>query len=215
MKFAASYSGGKDSIFAIYRAIQQGHTPILLLTTYNVDRDHSYSHALPEIVLNRVSDSLGIPILLIKTTGAEYAQNFEAALVHAKSLGAEACVFGDIDIEGHRIWCSERCENVGLAAMHPLWGEDRRRIVYACIDSGFVPNITVVNTKYLSSEFLGQTLTRETADRIAQQGADICGEQGEYHTFVSAGPLFKQPVRFSFGELVVHEEFASLPIRPE
>jgi len=215
MKFAASYSGGKDSIFAIYRAIQQGHMPILLLTTYNVDRNHSYSHALPEIVLHRVSESLGIPLLLIKTTDADYAQNFENALAHAKSLCAEACVFGDIDIEGHRIWCSERCENVGLASLHPLWGEDRKHIVYECIDSGFVPNITVVNTNHLSSDFLGQTLSRETADRIAQQGADICGEHGEYHTFVSAGPLFKQPVRFSFGAQVVNGEFASLPIQPE
>ena len=215
MKFAASYSGGKDSTLAIYRAIQQGHTPVLLITTFNLDRNHSYSHGIDETVLNRISDSLGIPYLLVKTRDDEYTKDFEKALLYAKSLGARACVFGDIDIQGHFDWCSERCKNTGLEYLFPLWGKDRKSVVYEFIDDGFVADISVVNTQYLSDDFLGRRLTREIVDSIAEAGADICGENGEYHTFVSAGPIFKQPVSFAFGEKIIKEKYAFMLVQDE
>ncbi|MCL2202438.1 MAG: diphthine--ammonia ligase [Defluviitaleaceae bacterium] len=179
MKFVASYSGGKESALAVHRAIKQGHEPIALITTYNTDADRSHFHGLTEDVLDSVSKSVNIPLWLIKTSGEEYLQNFEKALQRAKEQGAEACVFGDIDIEGHLEWCTERCKNVGIEALFPLWGESRKDVVYEIIDSGFVATISIVNTKYLSDEFLGQQLTKEVAERIASQGADICGENGE------------------------------------
>jgi len=212
MKFAASYSGGKDSTLAIYRAIKQGHEPLALITTYNTDAKRSHFHGLTKGVLESVSKSLNISLWLIKTSGEEYLQNFEKTLQRAKEQGAEACVFGDIDIEGHLEWCTERCKNVGLEALFPMWGESRKDVVYEFIDSGFVANITIVNTKYLSDEFLGQQLTREVVDRIAAQGADICGENGEYHTFVSDGAIFNHAVDFNLGEKFMQDTYAILPV---
>ena len=211
-KFVASYSGGKDSVLAIYRAISKGLEPVALVTTFNTDRERSWFHGIPEPILEKVSKSLDIPILLIKTSGEEYAKNFEKTLTSAKELGAEICVFGDIDIEEHRIWCSERCNNVGLSPLFPLWQEERRSLVYEFIDSGFTANFTIINTNKMSEIFLGQTLTRETVNLVAQEGADICGENGEYHTFVSAGPIFKLPIDFNFGMKVIEKEYAILPI---
>ena len=215
MKCVVSYSGGKESALSLYRAINLGHTPILLITTFNTDKNHSYSHGISEVMLNRISDSLDIPSLPVKTTDEQYTRDFEKALTHAKKLGAQACVFGDVDIEGHRTWGSEICKSAGLEPLFPLWGEDRKSVVYEFADRGFVANISVVNTKYLSDTFLGKQLTRETADLIAAEGADICGENGEYHTFVSAGPIFKQPVAFSFGEKVMKNEYAMLFVQPD
>ena len=212
MKFAASYSGGKESALSIYEAMQQGHTPVLLITTFNTDKNRSHFHGIPEVVLERVSDSLGIPLLLVKTSGADYAINFEKALTQAKELGAEACIFGDIDIEGHRQWCDERCSNVGIKAMFPLWGKERKDAVYEFIENGFIANITVVNTKLVKDDILGLQLTKEVANIISAQGADICGENGEYHTFVSAGPIFKKPIHFSFDEKISENEYSILPI---
>ena len=212
-KFVASYSGGKDSILAIYRALKQGLNPVALITTYNTDKKRSWFHGIPEPVLESVSQSLGIPVWLIKTSGDEYAGNFESALLKAKTLGAEICVFGDIDIEDHRAWCSQRCDNVGLEAVLPLWGEERKSLVYEFIDSGFTAHITVVDKNRMSDSFLGKPLTRETVDSIEKQGADICGENGEYHTFVSAGPIFKRPVSFAFGETLVDNGYAVLPLQ--
>lgn len=212
MKFAVSYSGGKESALSLYRAIEQGHTPVVLITTFNTDADRSHFHGLTKEVLEAVSTALDIPIIIVKTNSANYAQDFENALIRAKDMGAEACVFGDIDIEGHRTWCSERCNNTGLEPLFPLWGESRSKIVYELIDKGFVADITVVNTKYLADSFLGQRLTKDTAEDIAAQGADICGENGEYHTFVSGGPIFKQPIDFALGEKNEKDGYAVMPV---
>ncbi|MCL2285374.1 MAG: diphthine--ammonia ligase [Firmicutes bacterium] len=212
MKFAASYSGGKESVFAIYEAIKQGHKPELLITTYNRDKNRSHFHGIPQPLLERVSESLGIPLMLVKTSGEEYTSNFEKALAHAKNIGIEACVFGDIDIEGHIQWCSERCENVGLIPMFPLLGRERINVVYDFIDLGFTANITTVNTTFFTAIFLGKQLTKETAAQIAAQGADICGENGEYHTFVSDGPIFRHPVPFTFGDKITQGDYAILPL---
>ncbi|MCL1996131.1 MAG: diphthine--ammonia ligase [Defluviitaleaceae bacterium] len=208
MKFAASYSGGKESALSVYRAIKQGHEPIALITTFNTDAGRSHFHGLSEKMLENVSKALDIPLWLIETSGKEYVHNFEKALLRAKEAGAEACVFGDIDIEGHLKWCSERCENVGIKPLFPLWGEARSDIVNEVIDSGFVANISIIDTKYLSDNFLGLKLTKEVAEQIAAGGADICGENGEYHTFVSDGPIFKYPVGFYFGEKTVKDTYA-------
>jgi len=197
LKFAISYSGGKESALAAHKAISDGHELVLLITTYNDDYDHSHFHNLAEELLRRVAESLGVPLILVKTDTAGYADNFEAALLQAKEMGAEACVFGDIDFEDNRKWCSEKCEQAGLVPLFPLWRQGRRETVYELIDSGFVATIATINNECLSNDFLGQRLTKELAERIAATGADICGENGEYHTFVSDGPIFKTPVAFT------------------
>ncbi|MCL2579923.1 MAG: diphthine--ammonia ligase [Oscillospiraceae bacterium] len=212
-KIAISYSGGKESALALYRAISQGFEPVTLITTYSADRDRSLFHGLSEPVLKRIARSLDIPIFLAKPTIDNYAQCFENALLHAKGLGATACVFGDIDIEDHRAWGRERCQAVEIDPLYPLWGESRESLVHEFIDAGFVANIVVVDTKRLSDDFLGRQLTKEIVGQIAETGADICGENGEYHTFVSAGPIFRPPVQFAFGEKVMHDEYALLPVK--
>jgi len=214
MKFVASYSGGKESALAVYKAINQGHEPVALITTYNTDAGRSHFHGLPEEVLQDVSASLGIPLWLVKTSGEAYTKNFEAALARAKEQGAEACVFGDIDIQGHFDWCSERCNNVGLQAMFPLWGRQRRDVVYELIDLGFTANISVINATLVNEKMLGQKLTKDITEAIAAGGADICGENGEYHTFVSDGPIFRYPVSFAFGEKAASGDYAMLGVLP-
>ncbi|MCL2576269.1 MAG: diphthine--ammonia ligase [Defluviitaleaceae bacterium] len=212
MKFVVSYSGGKESALSLYKVMQAGYEPIALITTFNTDVGRSFFHGLSEDLLEDVSRSLGVPIWLIKTSGEEYSVNFEKALLNAKAEGAEACIFGDIDIEGHKQWCSERCKNVGIASIFPLWGKRRDEVVFDIIDSGFTANITIVDTKFLGEEFLGQRLTRELAGRIAESGADICGENGEYHTFVSNAPNFAHPIQFSFGKTARSGDYAMLPV---
>ncbi len=211
-KFIASYSGGKDSILAIYRAIKAGYEPIGLINTFNTDKERSWFHGLSESLLKRVEASLGIPIQLVRTSGEAYSQNFEKALLEARNQGAEYCVFGDIDIEGHRVWCRERCEAVGLTAYFPLWGESREVLVLENIDLGFKAYISVLKHTLVDEKLLGKPLSRSLVESIAQGGADICGENGEYHTFVADGPLFKQPVDFSFDSKITWGEYSALPI---
>ena len=212
-KFVASYSGGKDSILAIYRAIKLGMVPVSLITTYNTDRGRSWFHGLPEHVLSEVSESLHIPVRLIETSGEEYALNFEKELVLQRQAGAQVAVFGDIDLEPHRQWCTERCNSAGLEAFFPLWQEDRGKLVYEFLESGFEARITVVDTVQLDKKHLGEMLTKERAEMIRAEGADICGENGEYHTFVSDGPVFDRPVTPEFGEPFMYEQYVILPMK--
>ena len=209
---AVSYSGGKESALALHRVINQGHEPVLLINTYNKDIGRSYSHGIGEELLEQIADSLAIPLLLVKTNSELYAKDFEDALQEAVNMGAEALVTGDIDIDGHRIWINERCKNTGIAPLLPLWGERRENVVYELIDRGFTATITVINTKYLSSDFLGERLTMEVLKSIAASGADICGENGEYHTFVSDGPIFNCPIFFTYGEKRIDGDYAMLPL---
>ena len=211
-KFIASYSGGKDCVLSIYRAVSAGLEPAGLITTYKTDAIYSWFHGMSEALLQRASDSLAIPLTLIRTTGEKYTINFEKALTEAGERGAQVCVFGDIDIEAHLKWCTERCENTGLTPYLPLWGEDRKSIVYDFIDSGFSSVIKIVDTTRLPEKFLGRTLTKDTIDEIEQHGADVCGENGEYHTFVYDGPLFSEKVDFSIKGQAMWDKYAALEL---
>lgn len=211
-KFVASYSGGKDSILAIYRAIKLGMIPLGLINTYNIDKNRSWFHGIPKHLLNQVSASIGIPITYIKTSGVEYAANFEKELVTQKEAGAQVCIFGDIDLEEHLVWCTQRCENVGLEAYFPLWQNNRRDLVNEFIDSNFVANITVIDKSRLAERYLGAQLTKELVDAIVADGADACGENGEYHTFVSNGPLFSRPIAFNLAPKIYFDNYAIIPI---
>lgn len=211
-KFVASYSGGKDSTLAIYRAIKMGMIPVELITTYNIDKERSWFHVIPVEILNRISEEISIPVSLIKTKGEEYALNFEKKLRQAKENGAEFCVFGDIDIEGHLEWCTDICNKVGIEAYFPLWKEERKNLVYEFIDAGFKTIITVVDNSRMPEEFAGKILTREVADEIEKSGADICGENGEYHTFAFDGPIFKNQVEFKAGQIIKVDNFTIVPI---
>jgi len=211
--FIASYSGGKDSTLAIYRAISQGMKPLELITTYNTDKNRSWFHGIPHTLLNTISGEMNIPISLIETSGELYADNFELKLKEAKENGAEVCIFGDIDLEEHLKWCTDRCKAAGLRTYFPLWQESRQKLVYEFIDLGFKTIITVVDTNRIPERFLGKLLTRSLADEIAECGADICGENGEYHTFAFDGPLFTKPVSFLTEEKIYSDNYAIIPIK--
>ncbi|WP_461612925.1 Dph6-related ATP pyrophosphatase [Clostridium sp. Marseille-QA1073] len=216
IKFVASYSGGKDGMLALYRAIKSGYEPASLLTTYNESANRSWFHGVPVEVLNKVSQLIDIPLELVKTgAGDDYAKDFEKALLKLKDNGVNACVFGDIDIQAHYDWCDSRCKATKIKSIFPLWNESRKELVYEFIESGFKAVITIVDSSRLSEKFLGKTLTKELIKEIVAEGADICGENGEYHTFVYDGPLFKEPVNFKFDEIIRNGNYSILPLSLE
>lgn len=212
-KFIMSFSGGKDSILALYRMIQEGHEPVALLTTVKKNQEKSWTHGLDNEILHRISKSLDIPLLLVECDVNEYERKFEDALIKAKDMGATMCVFGDIDIELHKKWDVDRCKNARIKAELPLWQQNREDLVYEFIDRGFTTIINKVNLKYMGVEFLGKELNRKIIDDIKSTGADACGENGEYHTFVVDGPLFKNRIDFKNEGIVKDTSYAYLNIK--
>lgn len=211
-KFVASYSGGKDSILAIHRAMIQGYEPIGLITTYDKKNSHSWFHNVPKKILMQTSESMDIPLKIIETGGEQYAPDFEKVLMEFKAMGAEICVFGDIDIQDHFDWCDTRCKNAGIESYFPLWQNDRKSIVSEFIENGFKAVVTVLDTTRMNEKYLGQTLSNELVENLIKDGADVCGENGEYHTFAFDGPIFKFPIILSLGEVIRDQKYVRLPI---
>ena len=106
----------------------------------------------------------------------------------------------------------EICAAADIDLYHPLWQESREALVKECIREGFIAHITTLDTARLSEKHLGKVLSEEEIKEIAAEGADACGENGEYHTFVSDGPLFRRPVDFAFGEPIRNGSYAALPL---
>lgn len=213
-KFIMSYSCGKDSTLALYRMIKEGHTPAALLVTVNKSESRSWFHGVPESLIKEVSRSLSIPLILVESKGDDYGATFTEALINAKNnLGIDSCVFGDIDLEAHRTWCTDRCNEADIEGIFPLWQEDREELVYEFIDSGFKTVIKNVKLQCMGEEFLGKILTREIVKDIKETGSDACGENGEYHTFVYDGPIFKYPIIYKTIGIVKNKTHGFLDVK--
>lgn len=194
MKFAISFSGGKDSILALHEMMENGHEPAALLVTYRQETGRSWFHGITPELLDTVSEAMRIPLIRCDSTYETYFEKVEWGLAQAKALGAEACVFGDIEPLGHRTWAEERCAAVGLRAVLPLWKRDHLAVVRRTLSLGYRCIIKCVRTVGLPETWLGQTLSETHIQRLLDMGLDPCGEKGEYHTIVTDGPLFHHPV---------------------
>lgn len=194
MKFALSFSGGKDSILALHKMAAAGHEPAALLVMCREDGQRSWVHGMDKEMLEAVSGALEIPLFCCQAGGETYAEDMENALRELKKQGVEACVFGDIDIADHRAWDEARCAASGLQAVLPLWGCDRLENVREAVSLGYRCVIKCVRNGVLPETLLGKTLSEETLSEMEACGIDLCGENGEYHTVVTDGPLFKHPV---------------------
>ena len=213
MNFAISYSGGKDSALALHRMIKQGHKPVALITTVNIEQKRSWFHGIQNELLLAVSSSLNIPLILSECTSDNYVQAYEQNLDKARKMGADACIFGDIDINEHKSWNEERCKNAGLSCILPLWQQEREALIHEMLAAGFKAVIKIVESSKLDDSFLGQDLTVSLIDKIKAAGADACGENGEYHTFVYDGPVFSYPVSFEMGEIIDFGTHKSIDIK--
>ncbi len=196
-KFCMSYSCGKDSTLALYRLIQNGFTPVALIIAVNRNNGRSWFHNIEDNLINELSKQINIPVIKAQGCGDTYREKFIEALNEARDLGASFCAFGDIDLQEHRDWCEETAKGANLEAVFPLWKNDRKAVVMEFIDSGFKAVIkTVTKTHGVSPGFLNQTLSTDIVTQFEILGIDVCGENGEYHTFVYDGPIFTKPVEF-------------------
>ena len=196
MKLIASWSGGKDSCFALHKAIQQGHNVQNLLIMMQ-DKGKSNFHMISTELLDAQSAAINIPITKTPTTPETYEQNFTQALQNAKENGAEGIITGDIyDVALHETgWLDKITKEIGLKPVRPLWHKDTTEVLDEFINEGFKATVVRVKTDLLGMEYLGKTLNRQFYNDLKKLGnIDLCGERGEYHTFVTDGPIFKKKI---------------------
>ena len=204
LKIVASWSGGKDSCFACYKAIQEGHDVSQLLIMMS-DPSKSNFHMIRSDMLDAQSQAIGIPMVKWTTTPDTYEQDFKKALLQMKSQGAEGIVTGDVfDVALHEAgWLDRICKEVGLTPVRPLWHQDTQRILGEFIGEGFKATVVRVKTDVLGMEWLGREINKKFFDDLLKLGTvDPCGEHGEFHTFVTDGPLFKKRIEILESEKV-------------
>lgn len=211
-KVVISFSGGKDCTLSMYRMMKKEYEIIGLLVTFDNQNDSCF-HRIPKNVLQMVSKELEIPLIEVECgEGKEYEKEFEKALIGVKKNGAKICAFGDIDIEAHKKWCLDRCDAAGIEGVFPIWQEDRESLTNEFLDCGFKAIIKKVNLKALGEEFLGKELTKDVVQEIKKLGCDPSGENGEYHTLVFDGPIFKNRVAFNQIKKDIDDNFGYLVI---
>ncbi len=143
----------------------------------------------------------------MSTDWAGYRSNFVSLLRHAARLGVTDVVFGDIDIESHRQWEEDVCGAVGVKARLPIWQESRHKLLREWWSLGFTAFIVAVNAKALDRSFLGKELDTSLAQEFRRLGIDVCGENGEFHTVVTDGPLFSQRLELNHGEQTLRDGY--------
>ena len=206
-----NWSGGKDSALALYEVLQGGQFEVkTLLTSVSAPYQRVSMHGVRVALLERQAASLGLPcqqLLLPETPSMDaYEQLMAAALGEWRQRGATAAVFGDIFLEDLRRYRETQLARLGLRAVFPLWGRPTAALIREFIGLGFKTITTCVNDKYLDQSFVGRVIDEDFL-RDLPAHVDPCGENGEFHTFVFDGPLFREPVAFERGE-IVHRRYA-------
>jgi uncharacterized protein (TIGR00290 family) len=199
-----SFSGGKDSCFALWQAQRQGVLDIrTLLVMFEESGERSRSHAIPLPLIERQARSMRLELLTRNASWKTYEAVFVTALRELQADGHEVAVFGDIDLQAHRDWEERVCMMAGLRAELPLWHRDRATLAQAIIDAGFRAQVVCTDSRYLPDEYCGREYDAQFI-RDLPPGVDACGENGEFHTFVFDGPNFRAPVQFAIAEFQTH-----------
>jgi len=195
-----SWSGGKDSCFALMKMLEGDFTLSGLLNVTNETGSRSRSHGLKPEILTAQAKSLGTSIRFVSSSWQEYESNFITSLQHLKfDLTISDIVYGDIDIESHKEWEEKVSNAAGLKAHLPLWQGNRIALVEQMVDSGIKAMIVSCN-KTLGASFLGRIIDKKIISEFKKLGIDPCGENGEYHTVVLHCPIFKKEVAVVSGK---------------
>ncbi|WP_165662560.1 adenine nucleotide alpha hydrolase [Oceanimonas sp. MB9] len=206
-----SWSSGKDSAWALHQLMQHPDYDVVgLFTTINEAFERVAMHGVRAELLRRQADAIGLPLEIITLpwpcTNEDYQQRMGAFITHAKAQGIAAFGFGDLLLEDVRQYRESQLAGSGIEAVFPIWHTPTRELPYEMLKHGLRAVITCLDPKKVPVEFAGRELTAEVLAGLPE-GTDLCGENGEFHTFVFDGPLFREPVAITPGEVVERDGF--------
>jgi uncharacterized protein (TIGR00290 family) len=212
------WSGGKDSALALHRLRQDDRFEIVsLLTTCNEHFQRVSMHGVRLELLERQAAAIGLPLERIfvsqRSSNEEYQEKMSACLRAHQSRGATACAFGDIFLDDLKRWREENLARVGMRGVFPLWKIDSRELIREFFALGFQTAICCVNDAFLGEAHVGRLLDEEFV-RALPPDVDPCGENGEFHSFAFAGPVFRHPVKFTFGQKLYRPVEITHPAAP-
>jgi uncharacterized protein (TIGR00290 family) len=208
-KILFTWSGGKDSAMALYELQKVYKYNILaLLTTITDGYDRISMHGVRNALLEQQIESLGFPLEKIYISKDSSNEEYEAKMIHAllryRAQGVSLVAFGDIFLEDLRRYREENLLRIGLKGIFPLWGRDTTTLAHTFIDLGFKAVISCIDSKYLDKSFAGRVFDKQFLSELPLN-VDPCGENGEFHSFVYGGPIFKKQIPYEKKEVVLRD----------
>ena len=208
---ALAWSGGKDSALALRALRCEGTTVAALLTTFTDDYDRVSMHGVRRALVRDQAAAVGIPLVEVGIPAGcvdeVYAARMEAAFRSPPLAELDAVASGDLFLEDVRAYREERLASAGKSALFPLWGRDTAALARSFIEDGYEAYVVCVDVSVLDASFAGRRYDAGLLDDLPPE-IDPCGEKGEFHSFVYAGPCFDRPVPCQVGEQVLREGFA-------
>jgi uncharacterized protein (TIGR00290 family) len=206
-----SWSGGKDSALALAALLADPAVEVVsLLTSVTAGYDRVSIHGVRRTLLEAQARSLGLPLHEIRLepqcSNAAYDAAVERSLAELgeRFPAARTVAYGDLFLEDVRRYREDRLSPLGFALEFPIWGEPTTALARRFIDQGFQARLVCVDTTQLDARFAGRAFDHSLLAELPPT-VDPCGERGEFHTFVSAGPIFAAPVRYAVGETVLRD----------
>lgn len=215
MKVLSLWSGGKDSCFAYYKAKLLGHDVAALVNFTEETGVNSISHGLSSEIIRRQARALDVVLIQEAMPDKGYRDAFKKLIYAWKNkMQIEGIVFGDIYLQEHKDWIDQVCFECDIFPLMPLWGKDTTELARDIIRKGFRAIVVSARSDIFGQEWLGREIdNRFLEELIIRKNIDLCGERGEFHTFVYAGPIFKNPVEFSVGKNCFRDKSWLLDIR--
>lgn len=200
-----AWSGGKDAAMSLYRLLEAGESVATLWTTIGEETQRSSMHGVRRELYREQAAAIGLPIELTALPDELDNERYRAA-VRAEydrfaAAGATTIAYGDIELEGVRSFREATLADSPLDGCWPVWGEDTGTLVRNAVAAGFEAVVVAVDTGTVSTDLLGATLDDSLLDALPST-VDPGGEGGEYHTFVTNGPVFDRPVPVEYGRIV-------------
>jgi uncharacterized protein (TIGR00290 family) len=209
LKAISSWSGGKDSCLACYKAIQQGYDIKLLLNFISRESKRGCFHGIEGKLLKFQADLIGIPLAQreVSPDMQKYEEEFKAAVTELRGKDIASMVFGDIYLLEHESWIERVCGDLNINALEPLWNNSPDNIIDEFIKTGFKAIIVSCKAEIMGKEFLGRYIDKSLVEELKKREICPCGEKGEFHTLVVDGPIFKRPIKIVEAVPVIKESF--------
>ena len=206
-----SWSSGKDSAWSLHVLRQRAEFEVVgLLTTFNEVAGRVAMHAVRRELVERQAAAAGLPLWAVPLpwpcSNEEYESRMAQSCAKALSEGVEGVAFGDLFLEDVRAYREKQMKNTGLEPIFPLWELPTGALAKEMIASGTRAKLTCIDTEKLDRSFVGREFDHALLADLPE-GVDPCGERGEFHSFVYAGPMFDSVLAISVGETVVRDQF--------
>lgn len=217
-KVLLSWSSGKDAAWSLYKLRQDPDVEVIgLLTTFNAAVNRVAMHAVRREIVDVQAAAAGLPLWPVHIPSPcpneVYEQQMRAALERAKAEGITHVAFGDLFLEDVRSYRVTRLGGTGIDPLFPLWGIPTAQLAEEMLAGGLRATLTCVNPREIDPSFVGREFDRALVDELKTlknadgRAIDVCGENGEFHSCVTAGPMFSAPLRTRTGEKLERDGF--------